>query len=232
MKQNTKMALYKVRLNEEDKTILHAFDAVVEGIAEVFGTNCEVVVHSLEDPSRSIVKIVNGHVTGREVGSPLTDFAVKMLNKADRLESDMIGTYYSKLDDGRLLKCVTVLIRNTEGQPIGLMCVNIDLSVPFLDFLGGFLPSRDEPSQNVVEHFPLNVKDLIDRMLETVMSDVNSQRGVSPSEKNKMIVLELYKGGIFNVRGAIDVVAKQIGVSRYTIYNYIREARVRAEGEL
>jgi len=47
-----------------------------------------------------------------------------------------------------------------------------------------------------------------------------------PSEKNKLIIQELYKKGLFNVRGAIDLAAKEIGVSRYTVYNYIREAKV------
>ena len=60
-----------------------------------------------------------------------------------------------------------------------------------------------------------------------VMADVSNRRGVPPSEKNKLIIQELYKKGLFNVRGTIDLAAKEIGVSRYTVYNYIREAKVK-----
>jgi len=231
LKGNTKLEKRtynnEVRLNKKDKAIFHALDAAVEGIAEVFGGNCEVVLHSLEDTSHSVIKIANGHVTGRKVGSPLTDFAAAILKKADSLEKDVIGSYYSKLDDGRQLKSVTMLIRGTQGKPIGFMCINIDLSAPLSDFLRGFLPvSGESSSKNVIEHFPLTVKDLICRTLEIIMTDISNRREVSPSEKNKIIVLGLYKRGVFNVRGATDLVAKEIGVSRYTVYNYIREAKV------
>ena len=216
-------------LNKNDKAILTALQPVLDGVGEALGSNCEVVLHSLQDMSRSVIKIVNGHVTGRKVGSPLTDFGIEILRKAGSLEKDVIGSYYSKLDDGRVLKSVTMLVRNTQGKPIGVMCINIDVSVPFIDFLTGFLPSGSESFENVVEHLPSTLNELVNRTLETVMTRVNTQRGVSPTEKNKMIVMELYKREMFNVKGVIDIVAKQMGVSRYTVYNYIREAKVEAE---
>lgn len=220
-------------MDRNDKAILDALGAVVEGVAEVFGSNCEVVLHSLEDISHSVIKIENGHVTGREVGSPLTDFGVDILKKADSLERDVVGSYYSKLDDGRLLRSITILIRNTKSELIGFMCINIDLSVPFTKLLSELAPTDVEASsEKVVEHFPSSVKDLVSRALETAMMDVNNRKGISPSEKSKLVVLGLYKRGIFNVRGAIDLVAKEMGVSRYTVYNYIREARVKAGEEL
>ena len=212
-------------MNKKDREIFRSLEVVVEGIGLAFGNNCETVLHSLEDTSHSIVKIVNGHVTGRKVGSPLTDFGIEILKKAHALEKDVIGVYYSKLDDGRQLKSVTILIRNTQGKPIGFMCINIDLSIPLLDFLKEFLPKTDEFSNNIVEHFPLGVKDLIFIILEKVMNNVNIQREISFSEKNKMIVLELYKREVFNVKGVVDLVAKELGISRYTIYNYLREAK-------
>jgi len=216
----------KIGLSKEDKAILRSLEAIVEGVAEVFGSSCEVVLHSLEDTSSSVVKIVNGNVTGRKVGAPLTDFLAEILRKADSLEKDVIGSYYNKLDNGRLLKSVSTLIRNTHGKPIGFICINIDLSAPLSDFLTGFLPVHGESSKNIIEHFPISVKDLISRTLEMVIADVNNRIEVPPSEKNKLITQELYKRGIFNVRGAIDLIAKEMGVSRYTVYNYIREAKV------
>ena len=217
--------------SDDDKMILRALDPVVEGIAEVFGKNCEVVLHSLEDVSRSVIKIVNGHVTGRKVGSPITDLGVKILEEAASLETDMIGSYYSKLDDGRILKSVTILIRNAQGKQIGHLCINIDLSVPLLDVLREFLPPNDESPGKIIEHYPSTLDDLVNKMLNTVMDRIGQATGITPIEKNRMIVTELYKRGMFKVAGAIDVVAKEMGVSRYTVYNYIRTAKVIDEGE-
>ncbi len=51
-----------VRFTKEDEQILQAVEPIVDGIAELFGSNCEVVLNSLKDISRSVVKIVNGQL--------------------------------------------------------------------------------------------------------------------------------------------------------------------------
>ncbi|EIS78008.1 sensory box protein, partial [Yersinia pestis PY-66] len=37
-------------------------------MGQFFGEYCEIVLHSFEDLHRSVIHIVNGHVTGRELG--------------------------------------------------------------------------------------------------------------------------------------------------------------------
>lgn len=71
-----------LRFTKEDEQILQAVEPIVDGIAELFGSNCEVVLNSLKGISRSVVKIVNGHVTGRKVGAPLTDLGIQILENA------------------------------------------------------------------------------------------------------------------------------------------------------
>ena len=64
-----------------------------------------------------------------------------------------------------------------------------------------------------------------------VMNRVNNIKELPSSDKDKRIVKALYPKGIFDTRGAIDVIAKQTGVSKYTIYNYLREAKVETREE-
>jgi len=230
MENNSRQGItsYKaLKISKDDKFFLNRLGIIADGIAAAFGTNCEVVLHSLEDPSHSIIKIVNGHVTGRQVGFPLTDLAVDILGKSDLLESDVIGSYLNKTDDGRLLKSVTTVLRNASGRAIGFMCINIDLSVPMWDFLRGFLVSEEGLAiENVVERFPSDVDELISKTTEEVMKNISMQREMSPSEKNKLIVQELFMKGMFNIKGVVDIVAKEMGISRYSVYNYIREAKL------
>lgn len=209
-----------------DKNILHALETVMEGVGQAFGPNCEIVLHSLEDLSKSVVKIVNGHVTGRKVGSPLTDLGIEILEKAEALDNHVIGPYFSTLDDGRILKCVTILIRNAKGEPTGMFCINIDISVPFVKFAEVFSPNIDENGSHPIEHFPLTPQELINKTFAVVRTEVSKVSEISPAETTKLIVAELLKRGIFNVKGAIDLVAKEFGVSRNTVYNYIREAKL------
>ena len=53
-----------------DASTLEFLFHLAKGLARQFGPNCEVVIHDLaaKDPEKSIVYIVNGHVTGRRVG--------------------------------------------------------------------------------------------------------------------------------------------------------------------
>jgi predicted transcriptional regulator YheO len=198
---------------------------VAEAIAKAFGPHCEVVLHSLEDLSQSVIKILNGHVTGRTLGSPLTDLGIEVLKKSDIMDSDVVGPYFNKLDDGRQLRCVTCVVRNQAGEPIGMLCLNFDLSAPLLDFFTGLMQVDSEIGEKRPEHFPQTPKGLITRILANVRSEVNQHNKLSPSERNKMIVMELYRRGMFNIRGAVDMVAKESGISRYTVYNYLRESK-------
>ena len=53
---------------------------VAEGVAGQFGSSCEVVVHDLsQEPERSIVAIVNGHITGRKVGDGASRVVLEQL---------------------------------------------------------------------------------------------------------------------------------------------------------
>ena len=53
-----------------DSKRLEMLKQIAQALAAQFGPNCEVVIHDLvaKDPEKSIVYIVNGHVTGRKMG--------------------------------------------------------------------------------------------------------------------------------------------------------------------
>lgn len=217
---------------KEKQVILHALDIALDSFAGILGSNCEVVLHDLKDLSHSIVKIVNGHITGRKIGSPMTDFGLEMMEEAESSGKDIVNGYFNKLESGKQVKSSSCLIRDAEGNPIYMICINIDLSAPFLDFIRDFLPNGRKEHEKAAEHFPLAVNELVITMLEKEIRRIDGQSGISPSDKNKTIILELYKKGFFKIRGAIDITAQKLVISRYTVYNYIREAKVEAKEAL
>lgn len=216
-----------VRLTAEDRSILASFGPVAETIASLFGENCEVLLHSLEDLSSSIIKICNGTVTGRKVGSPMTDLGIKMFKNASFDKHDMVSNYVTRHTDGKIIKSATAMIRNGT-KPIGMLCINFNLSAPLVDIAQQILFIGDEQQQNQQEHerFVMNTEDLVRHSLEVSIAQITARRDISVQEKNKQIVCELYNQGIFDVKGAVDIVANELGVSRYTIYNYIREVKI------
>ena len=68
-------------------------DRTARGIAEMFGSSCETLVHDMGDPSHPILSIYNGHVSGREVGSTMDILgSVRELDQ-DALVTDFVNLY-------------------------------------------------------------------------------------------------------------------------------------------
>ena len=87
------MSEYNVPFTDEDHRILSSCVTLVEGLADYLGGGYEIVLHSLEDVEHSVVKIINGHHTGRTTGAPITDLALSMLS---RIENENRPGYISR----------------------------------------------------------------------------------------------------------------------------------------
>ncbi len=48
-------------------------------VSDAVASHCEIVLHSLQDYV-SAIRIANGEHTGRKIGSPITDLALRMLH--------------------------------------------------------------------------------------------------------------------------------------------------------
>jgi predicted transcriptional regulator YheO len=68
-------------LSQTDFEILKAMEIIVDGIAAMYGQHTEVLLHSLDARNPSIIKIANGHITGRSVGAPITNLAMMKLKR-------------------------------------------------------------------------------------------------------------------------------------------------------
>jgi predicted transcriptional regulator YheO len=206
-----------------DKALLKRYELVAETIAAMFGEACEVVIHSLEDLGESIVKIVHGQVTGRGMGSPITDLGLHVLNSAYKSKEDIVGPYFSKSTAGKPLKSTTMVIRNDEGLPIGFLCVNFDLSVSLHQILREFSPSMETPHSG--ETFAPDVTNLVAQAVADEIEVSSHITGVSATSKNRNIVATLEDKGMFEIKGSVELVASELGLTKHTIYKYLREMR-------
>ncbi len=206
-----------------DKAILARYDLVAEMIATTFGKGCEVLIHSLEDLGQSVVTIFNGEVTGRSVGSPITDLGLQVLNNAIECESTSIVPYFSKTKAGKPLKSVTLVIRNDDKAPIGFLCINFDLSMPLSQFLEAFSPSSETVPSG--ENFAPDVGELVAQSVADELESISRITGVSPTEKNRRVVANLEQRSVFDIKGSVELVAGELGVTKHTIYKYLREMR-------
>ena len=68
-------------------------DRAARGIAEMFGSSCETLVHDMGVPTHPILSIYNGHVSGREVGSTLDILGTARELDPEARSSDQVNLY-------------------------------------------------------------------------------------------------------------------------------------------
>ena len=71
---------------------------LAKGITAIFGKRCKVVIHDFADITKSVVYI-EGDLTQRSVGAPITDLAFKLVKEFGCDAPDMLG-YRNTLDYG------------------------------------------------------------------------------------------------------------------------------------
>ena len=91
-------------LSEKEKAILESYMLSADGLAEFWGENCEVIIHDLTQLDASVVKIVNGHLSGRQVGAPISEVTLNFVNKMMATPGMNHVTYFAKNKRGKPLK--------------------------------------------------------------------------------------------------------------------------------
>ncbi|EIV0122040.1 helix-turn-helix transcriptional regulator [Enterococcus faecalis] len=199
---------------------------MLDGLGNFFGSTHEVILHSLENLESSAIKVINGHFSNRKEGAPITDMALKMLSQVESEHDYAVKPYYNKNQKGVILKSSTIPVIGENDRIIGLICINMHLEMPLIDYLQDLLPSgqQNDISQELKnsEHFSDNIDELITTSLTKVKQAVESDPNVSHLNQNKEIVIRLYDQGIFNLKDSVIKIADRLGISKNTIYLHIR----------
>lgn len=206
--------------------ILKSYIHVVEGIAKTFGKNCEVILHDFSKMQSSIIAIQNGHVTGRSVGSPMTEVGLKAVRKGNT--KDNIINYTGKSLEGRVLKSSTMFIKDENNEVLGCLCINFDLSelVVAKKVIDEITKTEVSVEEKITDDCGNKVNDVLTDIVKITLEETGKPVAYMGKEEKVNIVKKLDNQGAFLIKGAIDYVAKVLCVSRYTIYNYLDEIRV------
>ena len=104
--------------------LLQHYIKLTEFLGQALGPDYEVALHDMTDKNRSIVAIANNHISGREIGAPLTNVALKILmDKATKRRTTVCTTAVSA--EGKTLRSSTMFIKH-NGKLVGMLCINFD----------------------------------------------------------------------------------------------------------
>ncbi|NVO72477.1 helix-turn-helix transcriptional regulator [Photobacterium damselae] len=211
------------KFSDRDKEILTSYFRLADTIADFIGPHSEVVIHSFENFEKSVVKIVNGHHTGRTLGSPITDLGLRMLSAYEKTGEVTPKSYFTQSKDGSLLKSTTCILMGENNRPIGMFCINMNLSFPFPEIIKTLMPDMGHSTMAVSENFSSCASDVIDHALDHAITEIENDVSINLKGRNKAITKLLFENGIFELKEATAIVSDRLGITRHAIYKYLRE---------
>lgn len=205
----------------EKAYLLDFVSRLTDALGQTFGRSCEIVVHDFDSPESSIIAITNGNLTGRKVGDTLDSLGFQLLKTHPA--SDLIN-YRTKTKDGKELRSSSVFLRDEKGHIFGALCINVDVS--------GLLKAQEwiqealgSAMTTIDERFERTVDEVLETLIQNAISSVGKSPGNMTREEKVAIVAYLEAKGAFLIRYSVERVAELLGMTKYTIYNYLDEIR-------
>lgn len=206
--------------NEQNNAelLLQRYASVADGIALLFPDYVEVIIHDLQ--SQSVVYIAN-NISKRQIGDPAA------LDDVNFEQTETVIGPYEKLNwDGETICSTSVVLRDDEQIPIGMLCINmntapVEAARAALDLL---LPRKNlipQPEKLFHDDWQEKANSFIHMWL------ANNHLTISDlSRKDKRVLVEaLYEEGAFKGKGSADYIANILSMGRATVFNYLREIK-------
>ena len=219
--------------------LLNQYKILVNFLGKTLGPSFEIVLHEIKDEEVKMIAIANGEISSRTLENSISNETLNILkNKSYHNEESMVN-HTVLLKNGKKVRSSSMFIKENQ-KIIGMLCINFDDS-KFHDincqilriihpdmFVKNYL---SDVSYNILvdenkdQSNEENSTDNIEAFMEKIFQDVNLKfnyplERLTKQEREK-IVKALYKKGIFNLKDAINFVAKKLSCSPTTVYRYV-----------
>ena len=184
----------------------------------------QIVLHDVTDPDHSIIRIANP-LSGRKVGDAMTDLSLDLQEKGIYSEAPFLSNYEGR-SKGKNFLSGTYFIKNA-GQLIGLLCVNKDITAA-TDVSAALhtLLERYNLYPASGSEYKENLDTSMEKILTNRIADIVHEAGYSPKrmdrEEKIALVQQMNEEGLLSVKGAVQEIASQLGVSVPTVYRYLK----------
>ncbi|BBT18607.1 hypothetical protein A7D27_02775 [Pseudomonas sp. 1D4] len=202
---------------------LDNYRAIADAIATLFFPHAEVVVHDLRTQT---IDYIAHNLSKRSVGddSALED----MLEEG--VEERNIGPYEKLNWDGQKIRSVSTVLRDAEGKPVAVLCINLNISLfesakAALDLF--LAPGKLIPQPDAL--FRDDWQERINTFLHSWMRQRQLGLNLLTREHKRELVLALHAEGAFKGKSAANYVANVLNMGRATVYKHLRELKEEPE---
>lgn len=219
--------------------LLNQYKILVNFLGKTLGPSFEVVLHEIKGEEIKMIAIANGEISNRALENSISNETFNILrNKSYQNEKSMVN-HTVLLKNGKKVRSSSMLIKENQ-KLIGMLCINFDdskfheincqiLRIIHPDmFVKNYLSDVSYNilvDENKAQAEEGNTADNIQSFMEKIFYEVN-QKFNFPLERltkkeREAITQALFEKGIFNLKEAINFVAKKLSCSPTTIYRYV-----------
>ncbi|CAN7592948.1 PAS domain-containing protein [Rhizobium sp. LjRoot98] len=200
------------------KPELASYAAVCDGVAQLFQPFVEVVLHDLE--TETAVHIA-GNFSKREIGEP------SLLHEIDfRPTERLLGPYEKVNWDGRRIKSISIILRDSSERPIAVMCINADVShfhavMQTLSAFASIPVDHAKPASLFKEDWHERINEYIQNWTGSrglIIADLTR-------EQKQQVVKDLSADGAFGGKNSAAYISRILGMGRATVYKYLSQER-------
>ncbi|UOD33583.1 PAS domain-containing protein [Massilia violaceinigra] len=203
----------------ENELLLREGKKIVDALGRTLAPMVEVVLHDLSRPASSIVAISN-NLSGRDVGDPTTDIGMARITNPDF--PDVLQNYANQFPDGRPAKSTSIGLRNSAGEYVAALCLNVDVSMlASLSASLAQLARTESDAPPIRESLASPRLDELRAALEGFAARLNKTAHTLTPAQRRDAVQQLANAGLMDLKNAQAVVAAMLGVARPTVYSYL-----------
>ena len=196
------------------KEIRRHYTLLVDFLGHILGPDYEVALHELTEDSNQIIAISNGELTGRHLGSPLSNKMLEFLSGRLYETQDYVLSFESTSVTGKKMHSNSMFIKDRTG------------SVPSGTSL---IVDQNDPSESAREQgFPTSIAGATASIVSSVVANypVDVDR---LNQDEKMEIMEILdRKGVFLLKGSVSFVAKELHSSEASIYRYLGKLNSRS----
>ena len=208
------------------------FISIVQGLSEALGQDYCVVLYGLDTNRRGrVVAVANGDIAGLAVGDEA--FGADQAAFDEACHPGVAGSlqYFSITSAGRRLRSNLMRIGGATRSTAGFLALHYDLArAELLQDLVARLTVGGLPAIGKSEAGDSSPRtdDLVAQGLQRAFRRLGKPLSYASKVEKIQVVEWLDREGIFLFKGAVEALAQEMGNTKYTIYAYLRETRMRS----
>ena len=202
----------------KSKEALQFLKRLAEGISKTFGSSCETVIHDMKNKEQSILYIYNNEVTKRNPGDRLNILGTPQDVNDFYNGVDLINCQ-GKTNEGNLIKSSTFHLKGKEYH----YALGINFDYTHLSLAESALRELTKVGESLETMMKESGEDKIQTIFNDCLQKVGKPVALMNKKDRLKLISLLQEQSAFSFQKSIIFISEKLNVSRFTIYNYLKE---------